>query len=61
MNSLVEPYIVRAVESEESIWREGLATSCTGMAYLEERVYRETLVQFRSETGEGEIVEKDSS
>lgn len=31
------------------------------MAYLEEGVNGKALVQFRAQTGEGEVVEKDSS
>ena len=46
--NLVYSYIVRAVESEEGVGRKRRASGGEGMAYLEERIYRETLVQLCS-------------
>lgn len=53
-------HVVCAVESEEGVRRKSLASSREGMAYLEERVNGEALVEFCAKTGEGEVVEEDS-
>ena len=57
----METYVIRAVQGKECVRRKCLASSSEGMAYLEERVDGETLVQFRAQTREGEVVEKDAS
>ncbi len=57
----MDTYTIRAVESKKGVWRKCLASSGESMAYLEERIDGEALVQFRAQTREGQIVEKDSS
>ena len=51
-------YIVGAVEREECVRRQHLATGREGMAYLEERIYGKTLVQLGAQAREGLVLEE---
>lgn len=53
--------IVCSVESEEGVGREHLAAGGKGMADLEERVYREALVQFGSQASKSLVVEENAA
>lgn len=54
-------YVVCAVEGKEGVWRQLLATGREGMADLEERVYREALVQLCAQAREGLVFEKHAA